>query len=292
VAEFFTGIQHVLGSMLAFFYELIPSFGISIILLTIAINVALFPLTLRQTRATRSFQAIQPEIKRIQKEYKDDKEAMQKELARVQKEAGATPGGCLLPMLIQLPIWFALFRVFRNVAMIAHGTDGVVPVIPTDSSLLTAIESGNTQFLGMSLGTTMADGIGGGLMAAAPYAVLLILMVSAQYVQQWYSQRGMLQTKDKSGSGGTQQVITRIMPLFIGFISWRFPAGLVLYWATSNLVRLGQQSLIFHLDGPPSAFVSADSDGDDEDDEHDKEGPSPKPPSISKKKKGRRRRRR
>lgn len=290
MGELFTGIQHFLGSALAFFYDLIPSFGISIVLLTVAINVVLFPLTLRQTRATRSFQAIQPEIKRIQKEHKDDKEAMQKELARVQKEAGATPGGCLLPMLVQLPIWFALFRVFRNVAMIAHGTEGVVPVIPTDSSLLTAIEAGKTQFLGMSLGTTMSDGIGGGLVAAIPYAALLVLMVAAQYVQQWYSQRGAVSPEGKSGQKGTQQAITRIMPLFIGFISWRFPAGLVLYWATSNLVRLGQQSLIFHLDGPTSAPVSAEDHEEDENEESDDESPSRKPPSISKKKKGRRRR--
>lgn len=290
MGELFTGIQHFLGSALAFFYDLIPSFGISIVLLTVAINVVLFPLTLRQTRATRSFQAIQPEIKRIQKEHKDDKEAMQKELARVQKEAGATPGGCLLPMLVQLPIWFALFRVFRNVAMIAHGTEAVVPVIPTDSSLLTAIEAGKTQFLGMSLGTTMSDGIGGGLVAAIPYAALLVLMVAAQYVQQWYSQRGAVSPQGKAGQKGTQQAVTRIMPLFIGFISWRFPAGLVLYWATSNVVRLGQQSLIFHLDGPPSALVSPDDHEEDDNEESDDESPSRKPPSISKKKKGRRRR--
>lgn len=291
MAEFFTGIQHFLGSLLAFFYELIPSFGISIILLTIAINVALFPLTLRQTRATRAFQAIQPEIKRIQKEHKDDKEKMQAELARAQKEAGATPGGCLIPMLVQLPIWFALFRVFRNVAAIAHGTDGVVPVIPADSSLLTAIEGGNTEFLGMSLGTTMSDGIGAGLIAALPYAALLVLMVSAQYVQQWYSQRGMVQPQDGSGrKGGSQQIVTRIMPLFIGFISWRFPAGLVLYWATSNVVRLGQQSLIFHLDGPPSSAASENRSENEEDEESGEDGPTRKPPSISKKKKGRRRR--
>lgn len=291
MGEFFTGIQHFLGSALAFFYDVIPSFGISIVLLTVAINVVLFPLTLRQTRATRSFQAIQPEIKRIQKEHKDDKEALQKELARVQKEAGATPGGCLLPMLIQLPIWFALFRVFRNVAMIAHGTEGVVPVIPADSSLLTAIEAGRTQFLGMSLGTTMSDGVGGGLVAALPYAALLVLMVAAQYVQQWYSQRGVASPTDKSGRrGGTSQAVTRIMPLFIGFISWRFPAGLVLYWATSNVVRLGQQSLIFHLDGPPSALVSSDDHEEDENEESDDESPSRRPSSTSKKKKGRRRR--
>lgn len=287
MSDIFNGIQHFLGAVLAFFYELIPSFGVSIVLLTVAINLLVFPLTLRQTRSTRAFQAIQPEIKRIQKEHKDDKETMQKELAKVQKEAGATPAGCLLPMLIQLPIWFALFRVFRNVAAIAHGTDGVVPVIPTDSSLLQAIEAGHTRFLGMSLGTTMSEGIAGDLATAFPYAALLVLMVTAQYVQQWYSQRGG-PANGASGKRGTQQVVTRIMPLFIGFISWRFPAGLVLYWATSNAVRLGQQGIIFHLDGPSPRGPSSETPQPMKPDD-DEPASKKKPPPISKKKKGRRR---
>lgn len=249
LAEVFAWLQHLLGSVLALFYELIPSFGVSIILLTIAINLVLFPLTLRQTRSTRAFQRIQPELKRLQKELKDDKENLQRELMRVQKEAGATPSGCLVPMLIQLPIWFALFRVFRNVALIAHGTTGVVPVIPSDSALMRAISAGDTGFLGLELGTTMSDGIGLGTSGALPYVLILVLMVAAQYAQQWYAQ--MPAASKDTGSGGGQQVVTRIMPLFIGFISWRFPAGLVLYWTTSNLVRLGQQSLIQRLDGGP-----------------------------------------
>ncbi len=284
MAELFNGLQHVLGAMLAFFYELIPSFGIAIILLTVAINLLLFPLTLRQTRSTRAFQRIQPEIKRLQQEHGDDKETMQKELARVQKEAGATPGGCLLPMLIQMPIWFALFRVFRNVAMIAQGIDGVTPVIPTDSSLLKVIESGDTKFLGMGLGTTISDAVGAGLLEAMPYVALLLLMVSAQYTQQWYAQRGASQPDRR---GGTQQIVTRIMPLFIGFISWRFPAGLVLYWTTSNLVRLGQQSLIFHLDAPTDEVDTTQTRVSEDDNESPR-----KPPPISKKKKKKKARRR
>ena len=250
MGEVFTWLQHLLGSALALFYELIPSFGVSIVLLTIAINLVLFPLTLRQTRSTRAFQEIQPEIKRLQQELKDDKETLQRELARLQKEAGATPSGCLVPMLIQLPIWFALFRVFRNVALIAHGTAGVTPVIPVDSALMQAISNGNTGFLGLELGTTMSDGIGLGATGAIPYLVILLLMVAAQYVQQWHSQRG-LPAPGRDGRGGSQQLVTRIMPLFVGFISWRFPAGLVLYWTTSNLVRLGQQGLIYRIDGRP-----------------------------------------
>ncbi|HEX6287253.1 MAG TPA: YidC/Oxa1 family membrane protein insertase, partial [Acidimicrobiia bacterium] len=118
MGEIFNVLVDALGSVLAFFFDFLHSFmddgvayGISIILLTIVINIVVFPLTLKQTRATRAFQALQPEIKRIQAEYKDDPQEMQKRLMAAQKEAGATPGGCLLPLLVQMPIWFALFRL-------------------------------------------------------------------------------------------------------------------------------------------------------------------------------------
>lgn len=251
MGEIFGAIESGLGASLAFLYDVIPSFGIAIILLTVAINLVLFPLTLKQTRATRAFQEIQPEIKRIQKELKDTPEEMQKELMRVQREAGATPLGCLFPMLVQLPIWWALFRVLRgaNAAAITDGTS----FIPPNSDLAKAILSGSQRFLGMDLGTTMSDGIlGSGIASAIPYAVMLMLMVATQYVQQWHAQRGQVGKAGTAQQQQTQQAITRIMPLFIGFISWNFPVGLVLYWTTSNLFRLGQQVLIFKIDGRPT----------------------------------------
>lgn len=252
MAELFTGLQRALGTVLAFFYEVIPSFGLSIILVTLMLNLLLFPLTLRQTRATRAFQRVQPEIKRIQTEYKDDPETMQQELARAQREAGATPAGCLFPMLIQLPIWLAIYRVFRNVAMIAQGSD-VAPLIPKDSSLLAAISAGKTHFLGLSLGTTMSDGFVSGIPAALPYFLLLLCMIAAQYTQQWYSLKVSQTGGSNTGRGmAGQQVITRLMPAFIGFISFRLPAGLVLYWATSNVVRIGSQRMILRLEPPPA----------------------------------------
>jgi len=253
VSAVFTAIERALGTVLAVFYDLIPSFGIAIILLTVAINLVLFPLTLKQTRSTRAFQAIQPEIRRLQKEYKDDPEAMQKELVRVQREAGATPGGCLVPILVQFPIWLALFRLLRNVSDIASGGT-VAPLIPSDSALLAAVRSGETRFLGMSLGTPMSEGILSGVLAALPYAFMLVLMVASQYIQQWHATRGQNTadlTPQQRQQQQTSQMITRIMPLFIGFVSWNFPAGLVLYWTTSNLFRLGQQVVIFRMDGRP-----------------------------------------
>ena len=274
----FNGLQRLLGDTLAFFFGINGgSFGLAIIMLTIAINIVLFPLTLRQTRATRAFQEIQPEIKRLQKEYKDDSQKMQQELMKVQKEAGATPGGCIVPLLVQAPIWFALFRVLQSISDFSNGRD-VVPPLPPDSLLYDAVQVHDISFLGMDLGSNMSGGILGGLPSAIPYVLMLVLMVASQYFQQWHAQRGNTPRADMTAQQRqqqqTQQVITRVMPLFIGFISWNFPAGLVVYWTTSNVFRLGQQFAIFAIDGrppqpgsggddaPKNGPESSDSDGD------------------------------
>ena len=91
-----------------------------------------------------------------------------------------------------------------------------------------------------------------------PYLIMIVIMVATQYIQQWHSTYGQIRDKSQPGAGA-QQAITRIMPLFIGFISWNFPAGLVLYWTTSNLFRLGQQVLIFRIDGRPPSPGSAEA---------------------------------
>lgn len=236
-------LKTLLGTTLSFFFDLIPNYGVAIILLTVVINLLVFPLTLKQTRATRAFQAVQPEIKRIQKELKDQPEELQKELMRVQREAGASPGGCLLPLLVQMPIWFALFRVLSL----------PLDYIPAGSGLARAIELDSSTFLGMHMNITPAQAFGEGFATAIPYLLMLILMVATQYIQTWHSTYG--QDKPQGPQAGAQQAVTKIMPLFIGFISWNFPAGLVLYWATANLFRLGQQVVIFKIDGRPTPIA-------------------------------------
>ena len=175
LGDLFQGLQELLAFALETFYDLVPSFGISIIMLTLTINFILFPLTLRQTRATRAFQE-------IQKEYKDDPETMQKELMRAQREAGATPGGCLLPILVQSPIWFALFRVLRNISWTANGQLAefdAEPILHAGTTLRQAVEANNIDFLGMSLGLNMSEGITAGGLSALPYIGMLVLMVAS-----------------------------------------------------------------------------------------------------------------
>lgn len=289
----FNGLIAALGSVLAFFYQFLHTliddgvaYGLSIILLTIVINIVVFPLTLKQTRATRAFTALQPEIKKIQAEYKDDPQEMQKRLMAAQKEAGATPGGCLLPLLVQMPIWFALFRLLQEPLREDYGLVG--------TTLGDALGGGGLTFLGMMLDTTPSSAMSDpGLPGAIPYLIIILIMVATQYIQQWHSTYGQVRDTSQPGAGA-QQAVTKIMPLFIGFISWSFPAGLVLYWTTSNLFRLGQQVLIFKIDGRPpspgsgSAAVSS-SKSDDDTEATGQDSKKPQPGAASKRRRRRRR---
>ena len=284
MGELFNSLIRFLGSGLNFFFDLLTpvlsdgvGYGLAIIMLTIAINVVVFPLTLKQTRATRAFTAIQPKIKKIQAEFKDDPQELQKRLMATQKEAGATPGGCLLPLLVQMPIWFALFRLLRA---------------PTDylaesTALFGSLSSGGSTFLGMMLGESPSMAMANGLAYALPYLVMIALMVATQYIQQWHSTYG--QDRPDQAGAGAQQAITKIMPLFIGFISWNFPAGLVLYWSTSNLFRLGQQVLIFRIDGRPTPPSKAESESSQEADTDQSKTGNPQQGAAKKRRRRRRR---
>lgn len=250
MGQLFDAIKVGMGQVLVFVHDVFAGLGpgaaagIAIIGLTILVNVIVFPLTLKQTRSTRAFTEIQPKIRKIQAEFKDDPQELQKRLMEVQREAGATPGGCLLPLLVQMPVWFALFQLLRDpLDYIDNGSGfGQVMADPT------------VTFLGMHLtespAAAWAATAASGFFYAMPYLLLIAVMVATQYVQQWHATYG--QTRPDQQGAAAQQAITKILPLFIGVISWQFPAGLVVYWTTANLFRLGQQAFIFKLDGRPT----------------------------------------
>ena len=250
IGDLFARLQQLLGTVLSFYYDfLTPTFsdgwayGLSIILLTITINVVLFPLTLKQTRATRAFTEIQPQIKKIQAEYKDDPPEMQKRLMAAQKEAGATPGGCLLPMLVQMPIWFALFRLLQtpikyeidpetNELILDAGRPvidaaAIQPVDPTSALGLILDSTGGfvndsqtwvsglemDPFLGMNLGIRPSDAMKIGLLVALPYLALMAIMVATQYVQQWHSTYGQDRPNQKGAGAHLPIWVDLLCPL-------------------------------------------------------------------------------
>ncbi len=266
----------LLGASLNFFYQIIPNLGIAIVMLTIGLSILMFPLTLKQTRSMRAMQEIQPEVKRLQKELKGNREELNKELMALYSERGVNPAAGCLPLIVQMPIWFALFSVLRN-------TEDYIDADPI-----------NTTFLGMDLtvspSTAIPDAFSSGdILAAIPYIILLMFIVSAGFYQQYQTtQTRNDDDSEKTPQQQSMQTVMKVMPLFFGFISWTLTAGLGVYFATSSTFRIGQQSLIYWIDGREKGGETEEQDGPEElpEDDEPPRGPSP---NASRKKKGRRR---
>lgn len=103
-----------LGAILAFFYNVIPSYGVAIILLTVLVRVVLLPLTIKQTRSMQAMQSLQPKVKELQRKYKGNRQKLNEETMKLYKEHQVNPLGGCLPLLLQLPVFFALFSVLRS----------------------------------------------------------------------------------------------------------------------------------------------------------------------------------
>jgi len=269
MGQLWDGLRELLGSILAFFYGLVPNFGIAIIFLTLAISLLLFPLTLKQTRSMRAMSGIQPRVKAIQAEYKDDREKLYAELQALYKEEGVSPAAGCLPMLLQMPIWFALFQVLREPA----------DFVSSSTELRGALDSGDTGFLAMDLLSAPSEAFAIGIVDAIPYIILILIVMATGYYQQYQT------TKRQSGQQTQQaaqmQTIMKIFPVVFGFISWGLPAGLVLYFAVSQMFRIGQQAAIISIDGHHEAPATVEKSPPPE--------PPPTQPRQSKKRKRKKR---
>jgi len=278
-------LARMIGIPMGLFYDIIPNYGLSIIFLTLLVNVLMFPLTLKQTRSTRAMTEIQPEVKKLQKEYKDDQETLQKEMMALYKEKGVNPAGCLFPMLIQMPIWFGLFRLLRDPLNESSNKEGAGSFIPEDSDLYDTLSRGSEgTFLGMDLGLSPSEVVtadtGLDIVTALPYLFVVLVVLGTAYFQQWQTTRGQKQDSDQARQ---MQLVTKIMPLMFGFFAYTFPAGLNIYFVTANIFRIGQQALIFRIDGRPSPAVRPSE-------EQLEEAPPSKAGPVSEKKRRRRRR--
>ncbi len=224
-----------LGFLLSFVYGYVPSYGISIAILTVIINIIIFPLTLRQTRSTKRMQDVQPELKRLQKKHKDNKEELNKEIAAFYKEKGINPLGCVVPLLVQMPVWFALFRVLREPLLF----------IPKSEILFSDLENNvNILFFNMDLQIPASEITS--WLERVPYIVLILMVVATALFQQ--QQITKKQGKSDNPQAQQMQMIGKVMPVFFGFISWTLPSGLVVYFLTGNIFRIGQQALIIRIE--------------------------------------------
>ncbi len=300
----------LLGTLLSFYYDLIPEYGVSIILLTLTVSLLLFPLTLKQTRSMKAMQEVQPEVKRLQKELKGDKEELNKQLMALYQEKGVNPAAGCLPLLVQMPIWFALYRVLwqgngipedSTLKQVLDAANDMLYTRGDDGNLTGTLKAGvditsdafeHVRFLGMNLLVRPSQAVDfGDIIGSLPYIALIGVIVVAGFYQQVQTTRR--KKTDQNGDQNNQmqgvQNAMKIMPVVFGFISWNFVTGLGLYFATSNLFRVGQQAIILGMDDddPDDAGSTAKEKSDpDTPDAPKSNGPSP---NASKKRNRRRR---
>jgi len=223
--------------LLLFYYFLGHQTVIAITALTVLIRLLILPLTLGQQKSARKMQELQPKIAKLQKKYGKDKERLTQEQMKLYKEAGINPMGGCLPLLIQLPIMFGLYRaiiycvpttplqLFQFSQHIYKWLPGVVGLVPLQST-----------FLGMDLGRPPA------MAQWWSYALPALVLVTS-----WLQQKLLTPPAagdDQSQAGMMSQQMQIMMPLMFGLMSLQFATGLSVYFVISNLIGIAQFYLV------------------------------------------------
>ena len=210
----------VANSVLKFFHDNVGlSWGLSIVAITVCTRALLIPLTYKQLKGMRAMQALQPQMKEIQEKYKNDKQRMQQEMMRFYKENKVNPFASCIPLLAQLPVFITLFYTLRH-----ELPDDICSGLGLPEGCETA---GHASFLFVNDLTASAHG--------AELIALIVLYVGTQLASGFF----MSVTADKS-----QRMMMFILPVvFVPFII-NFPAGLIVYWITTNIWTVGQGLVI------------------------------------------------
>jgi YidC/Oxa1 family membrane protein insertase len=221
----------VFESILKFFHDSVgASWGLSIILLTIVVRAALLPLAVKQFRSMQALQRIAPHLKVLQEKYKDDKQRLQQETMKFYQEHKVNPFASCLPLVAQLPVFLSLFYMLRK--DLRHD---ICPAInpPSVANPKPCGQTPDSQFWFIHDITDKATG--------SVLIVLLVLYVGSQLVSSLLM---MTATADQN-----QKIIMLVLPfLFVGFI-FGFPAGLIMYWITTNIWTIGQQQFLRRVIG-------------------------------------------
>ena len=254
----------LLANLLSWFYDFWPSYGMAITLLTLLIMVILTPLTLKQTKSMIKIQHVQPELKKIQNKYKNDKERMNKEVMAFYTANNVNPLSGCLPLLVQAPVFLVLYNVIRGLTRrlsnigehagwIAGRFNQEVSVPPDrmevfypdyidhQSALFNDLSQEKEMVSwGVDLARSASDALSDGFVTSVPYFILILLV----FASSWYQQKQIRGRNQQAAISPQQQMIFKIMPFFLPVISFSFDAALVVYFVISNLYRIIQQGYI------------------------------------------------
>jgi YidC/Oxa1 family membrane protein insertase len=196
--------------LLRFIYGLVGNYGVAIIILTIIVRLVLFPLTYKGMKSMKRMQQLTPRMKKLQEKYKNNKEKLNKEMMDLYRKNKVNPLGGCLPLLLQIPVFFALY-----------------------SSLSSAVELRHAPFIFWISDLSQPDGLG----------ITPLLMGVSMYIQQ-------KMTPQTAMMDSTQVKIMQMLPFIFTVFSFTFPSGLTMYWVTSNVLSIAQQQIINRIKTP------------------------------------------
>ena len=230
------------------------AWALAIVTLTLVIRAALIPLFVKQIKASRNMQLLQPQVKELQKKYGHDREKLTQETMKLYKEAGTNPFASCLPILLQMPIFLALFR------LLDHAAEGKAKGLMTVTQ---AHQLRDAELLGVPISSTFmkADG-------ALGVQIMALTLVVAMLVTTFTTQR-QLMTKNMPASAlegpyaQQQKILLYVLPVVFAVGGVAFPIGVLIYWTVSNLWTMGQQFYVIRnnpVPGTPAAEAKAKRD--------------------------------
>ncbi|WP_028810691.1 membrane protein insertase YidC [Streptomyces flavidovirens] len=231
------------------------AWGLSIVSLVVLIRICLIPLFVKQIKSTRGMQALQPEMKKIQERYKNDKQRQSEEMMKLYKETGTNPLSSCLPILAQSPFFFALYHVLSK---ISSGDEiGVLNKDLVNSAREAHIFGAPIAAKFMDSAADMVK-FDASLVDVRVITALMIILMSAS---QFYTQR-QLMTKNVDLSVKTpfmqqQKMLMYIFPVMFAVMGINFPVGVLVYWLTTNVWTMGQQMYVIHGNPTPGSKAQA-----------------------------------
>jgi YidC/Oxa1 family membrane protein insertase len=248
------------------------SWALSIVLLTMAMRLLLFPLFVKQIKNQRAMTALQPKMKELQAKYKHDKERLNQEMMALWKEHGANPFAGCLPLILQIPVFIALFRVLNSIKPVAgckalsapgcfkphYGISADLVHSASVSKIfgvpISAAFDSSKQFLHL---------VGGSTTSTKVLTVVLIVLMGAS---TFWTQRQLMARNSASGGENTmaqqQKVLLYVLPLTFAIFGYRFPLGVLIYWLTTNLWSMAQQHVVIRrMDAAPAGAATATATG-------------------------------
>ncbi|KAE8688879.1 Inner membrane protein PPF-1 [Hibiscus syriacus] len=218
------------------------AYGFAIILLTVVVKIATFPLTKQQVESTLAMQNLQPKIKAIQQRYAGNQERIQLETSRLYRQAGVNPLAGCFPTLATIPVWIGLYQALSNVANEGLLTEGFfwIPSLGGPTTIA-ARQSGS----GISWLIPFVDGHPPlGWHDTAAYLILPVLLVVSQYVSM-----ELMKPPQTDPAQKNTLLVLKFLPLMIGYFSLSVPSGLSIYWFTNNVLSTAQQVWLRKLGG-------------------------------------------